>query len=477
MADLKRTIEIVFGGKDKLSPTITSVSKQLDTVSASVEKVAGPFSSMANGVIKADAALAGLAGAGLAYSITKFAGFEQTMLSVKSIMQASEPEYAAMTDLVMDLGKTTKFTAQEAADGLKFLGMSGMTAQDAMKALPEVLNLAQAAAMDLGNTADIVTNIMAGYGVKAANLGQVNDVLTATFTNSNTSLGELGEAFKMVGPVAKSMGFSIEETSATLGVLANAGYKAEMGGTALRNIMLALVAPAGNMGKLMKELGVDTEELGVDFSSSKNALDSLGVSVKDSSGQILPFSNILQQIKDGLSKIPDPADKAATLVEIFGKRGGPQMAALLQQGSGAVVDLEKKIDSMGGITKKTADDMESGLKGSLNALASAFDGISLAIGKAAKGVEDGLDGMSILFNAFSDAISKGAFKDIFDVFDDLSDEIKKFAENMADILPEALEKVDFKGFTKAINDLADELLPPVLTVPSHGDDTVYLFSR
>jgi len=458
MADLEKTVSIIFEGDDKLSSTVNSITSKLDSFDDKITTIAAPFAKVADGILKVDAALAALAVGGIAYSINKFADFEDVMLKVKGIIGASEEDYLKLTETTKELGATTKFTAVEAAEGLEFLALAGMKTDDAISALPDVLNLAQAAALDLGTTADIVTNIMAGYGIEVGDLSKTNDILTATFTNSNTSLEQLGAAFKFVGPVAKSLGFDIEETSAVLGVLGNAGYQAEMGGTALRNIMLALVAPAGNMGKLMKELGVDTEELGVDFASSKNALDSLGVTIKDANGDILPFTDILGQIKEGLEKIPDPADRTATLIEIFGKRGGPQMAALLSQGVDAITGLEGKINDLGGITGKIADEMESGIGGSLRQIRSAFESLTIEIGeKFSPGFETAADGVTLLLRALSKEIDSESFDQLFDALEDAGQSAYDFLSKIAEALPEAFKDVDFDKLINSLEDLGVEI--------------------
>lgn len=458
MADLQKTIEIVFGAVDDITPTVKSIQGTLGAIGDGAEDIAAPWAKVADNILKVDAALAAMAAGGVAYSIIKFAEFEDVMLKVRGILQANEEEYEALNAVTRDLGATTRYTATEAAQGLEFLALAGFNTTEAIEAIPEVLNLAQAAAIDLGTAADIVTNIMAGYGIEVENLSKSNDVLTATFTNSNTNLEQLGAAFKFVGPVAKSLGLDLEETASILGILGNAGYQAEMGGTALRNILVALVAPAGNMGKMMKELGVDTAEFGIDLSDSKNALRSLGVEVKDSEGNLKPFVDIMDQMKAGLDKIPDSADRTAVLIEIFGKRGGPQMAALLEQGSEAVLELEKKIRSLGGITGDIADQMESGMGGALRAMKSAFDEVAISIGeKMSDALEESVDGVIAIERVFGDIIKSDTFDPVFKAIKDFSDELGKNLQTIANNLPEAFKNVEFDGLLRAMGNVGDSL--------------------
>lgn len=454
MADLTRTIEILFNGTNRTGTAIKGVGDDLGKLNYAVGSVAAPFASVTDAVVKLDAALAALAVAGIAYSVTKFGEFQDVMLKVQGIMGASGAEAETLTNLTKDLGATTRYTATEAAQGLEFLAMAGLGYEKSIVALPEVLKLAQASATDLGRTADLITNIMSGYGIAADDLVKTSDVLTATFTNANTNLEELGQAYKYVGPVAKAMGLEIEETSAILGVLANAGYKAEQGGTALRNILIALVAPASGASKLLKEMGVNTEELGVDLASSKDALQSLGVSVQDANGDLRNMPDILADLARGLGTIESSADRTAVLVSIFGKRGGPQMAALLEQGSTAVTGMETKIRSLGGVTDKIATQMESGIGGALRTIKSAFESVTLEIGENfADGLIDPVTGVVTFLREMKVQVGAGAFDPIFDAFDNFGDEIRANMEGIAAALPEALEGVDWSGLLDAFGDL------------------------
>lgn len=457
-ADITRKMEIVFNATNRTGQVIESVGRDLSKLNYSVGSMAAPFAAATKGIVALDAALVAMAGAGIAYSVSQFASFDDVMRKVGGIMGASEAEFVQLTELTKNLGATTRYTAAEAAQGLEFLAMAGFNFEESMEALPQTLKLAQASATDLGVTADIVTNIMAGYGVEVGELAQTSDVLTATFTNSNTNLQELGQAFKYVGPVAKAMGLEIEDTSAVLGKLADAGYKADQGGTALRNILLALAAPMGNTGKLMKELGVDTEELGVDLSGSANALQSLGVTVKDAQGNLRPFEQIMDDLKAGLDKIPGPADRAAILVEIFGKRGGPQMAALLSQGSESVLNLEKKIRSLGGVTDKIATDMEADIGGAMRGLRSAFESVAIEVGgKFSDGLLDPIRSVSDVFRTLTFTVKDGAFDPVFNAFDRFGDNIADALQGIAENLPEALEGIEWGGLIDSFENIQETI--------------------
>src|SRR5690625_3127631 len=118
-----------------------------------------------------------------------------------------------MTELARELGATTQFSASQAADAMSFLSMAGFDVNQTMTAMPAVLNLAAAAQLDMAQSADIASNIMAGFNMDASELSGAVDVLAKSFTSSNTDLSQLGEAMKMVGPVASGFGVQFEERS------------------------------------------------------------------------------------------------------------------------------------------------------------------------------------------------------------------------------------------------------------------------
>lgn len=458
IADIKRVIDIVFesNAKDAAS-AIKTLSHDIKATTAAMGDISQPLAAAHDQVVKLEAALATLAIGGLAYSVNEYRNFEDVMLKVKGIIQASEEEYQQLIDLTKSLGATTRYTSAEAAQGLEFLALAGLNTNDALAALPVTLNLAQAAAISLGASADIVTNIMAGYGIAIKDLEKTADVLTATFTNSNTNLEELGQAFKYVGPVAKTLGLDIEEVAAALGVLADGGYKADMGGTALRNILIALVSPTRDFEKLAGKLGIDVGALANQVDLTATTLKALGVNAKDSSGNLRPLPDIMDQLRAGLDKIPGSADQAAILMDAFGKRGGPQMAALLNQGSDSVRELEEKIRGLGGVTGDIAKQMESGIGGALRELRSGFQAMTLEIGAAGSSqIDPAIRGLTELFRAVADEIGKGSFDAVFDSIGELSTRLGDQLKGIAQNLPAALDDVDFSRLAKSIEGLGEE---------------------
>lgn len=266
-----------------------------------------------------------------------FADFEAGMNQVKAVSGATGESFKQLEGLARQLGGTTKFSATEAAEGMNFLAMAGFEVDEIMSALPATLDLAAAGNMKLGRSADIVSNVMQGFAIDASRTQEVADILTKTFTSSNTSLEQLGEAMSYAAPVAKGFGQSIETTSAAVGLLSDAGIQASKAGTGLRRVFAYL---------------------------SKKS-DELGIRVFDAQGNMRDFANILADLeKQGMS--------SAEIMEIFGMRGGPMMQILLQRGADALKNFRGELENAGGTAKNVAETQLEGLKGAWIELQSAL---------------------------------------------------------------------------------------------------------
>src|SRR5690606_22687536 len=273
-----------------------------------------------------------------------------------------------LRDQARQLGADTQFSASEAADAMSFLAMAGFNVDQIYRSMPDTLNLAAAAQLDMGSAADIVSNIMTGFGIQTDRLGVAVDVLSKAFISSNTDLRMLGEGMKFVGPVASGLGVSFEETTAALGALSNAGIQGGMAGTSLRRILSALASEA----------------------------DKLGISTTDASGRLRPLADIIDDLNaKGMT--------TAETLAVFGERGGPAMQALLSQGGQALRQFTQQLEDAGGTAQAVAETQMQGLHGMIKELQSAGEELALSLGDAglldmAKRLTVGLTGLVRRFN-------------------------------------------------------------------------------
>ena len=284
--------------------------------------------------------------------------FEDQMASVLALTSATEAEFVQLNDTAEMLGRTTRFSAAEAADGMNFLAMAGFEVNEIIGAMPNVLQLASAASIDLGRAADITTNIMTGYGKTADELADVNDVLVKAFTSANINLSQLGQAMKFVGPVARSAGVEFEEVSATIGLLGNVGLQGTLAGTALRNAISRLINPS-------KE--------------AEKSIAALGLEVIDSKGKFVGVSEVVGQFEEAFKDVGGEAQRTAVLMEIFGQRAGPAMAALIEEGSESIREFTERLKDSEGIAERISEEKLKTLSGRFLLLKSAVTGVAIDI--------------------------------------------------------------------------------------------------
>jgi TP901 family phage tail tape measure protein len=222
-----------------------------------------------------------------------------------------------------------------------------------------MLNLAQAAGSDLAGTADIASNILSGFSLKADEMGRVGDVLSATFTTSNTTLQMLGDTLKYAAPVASSAGASIEQVAAMAGLLGNVGIQGSMAGTALRAAFLRLSAPP---------------------KVAADALANLGVEVKDLDGNLRSVPELLQELAQATEGLGS-AERAEAIKQIFGSEASAGLTELLKQaGSGALDSYIQQLQQAKGTADTMAKKMSATTAGSLKRLGSALESVAISIG-------------------------------------------------------------------------------------------------
>ena len=285
--------------------------------------------------------------------VSTLAGFERSMAAVAAITRATDAELAALRDTAKQLGATTEFTASQAADALKFLGMAGWSASQSMAAIPAVLDLATAAQMDLARAADISSNIMSAFGLAAADASKAADILAAASSRANTDVSQLGDGMKYVGPIASALGISMSDTAAAMGVLSDAGLQGSMAGTGLRQVLAGLANTTPQATKALQALGLDVAKLNPATTS---------------------IVDIIGQLKDaGLD--------AATALTVFGDRGAPAVLALIE-GATKLGTLTEELKNVDGEAKRMAETMRDQLQGNINGLMSALEGLIIQMGES-----------------------------------------------------------------------------------------------
>lgn len=306
------------------------------------------------------------ASVGLVGSIRLLADYEQQMSTVRAISGATEQQFKALRAEATLLGSTTRFSASQAAEGMTFLARAGFDVEQTLGAIGGTLQLAQAGALDLGRAADITSNILTGFRMQVSETGHLVDVLALASNAANTDVGQLGEAMKFVAPVAAGLGVSVEEATAAVSALSDAGLQGSLAGTGLRRVLSELESPSSKMLAFLADMGLKAEDVQVSQVGLTQALRALA--------------------RTGID--------TGTALELFGDRGGPAFE-VMSQAIPRIEELTDRLNNADGTAQRIAETMDDNLNGALLGVTSAFESVIIALGDG--GASSGLTGAAKLF--------------------------------------------------------------------------------
>lgn len=283
--------------------------------------------------------------------------FDSQMSTVAAISGATGEEFEILRAKAQEMGATTAFSATESAQAMEYMAMAGWKTTDITNGLAGVMNLAAASGEDLATTSDIVTDAMTAFGMSADQSTYFADVLAQTATNANTNVGMMGETFKYVAPLAGAMGYNIEDMSAAIGLMANAGIKGSQSGTSLRNIITNLASPTDKVA---------------------GAMDDLGISLTDSDGKTKSFGETLSDLRISFADL-DEVQKTQYASAIAGKEGMSGLLALINSSDEDFDKLTDSIKNCTGASEKMAEIRLDNLEGDVTLFKSALEGAQIAI--------------------------------------------------------------------------------------------------
>jgi TP901 family phage tail tape measure protein len=341
-----RATKKIIGGANRTDKALRKVDRRMKSTGATASMLGRTVGGLFAGLTATIA---------ITKTIKTMANYEQTMQTVRAVARATDEEFVKLNNSARLMGATTIFTASQAGEGLLFMSRAGLSATESVEALPHMLNLAAAGAIELGSAADYATNIMSAFAIEAAQAERVVDVLVYTANSANTSVSQLAEAMVYAAPLAGKLGQSIEMTAAAIGVLGDSGIQASMAGTNLRGILAALLGPTGAAAAALKKAGIALE-----------ALD--------------PATHSLVEIFDEFARAQMSAGDAAKLFnEVFGRRNVGAALTLMSY-TDRMRELNGELENAEGEAERVAMMMSDTLTGAFKSLMSAVEELMLQSG-------------------------------------------------------------------------------------------------
>lgn len=403
-----RLIDKMTGPLNNAGNALANHAKQFNRAGRDIQRAGRSISKVGASLTKS--VTAPIVGAGAA-AVKLAAGFEKGMDKVQSIsgkvsnkalvdvsntaekmglsfQKGSTNAETAMNILgakAKEMGAKTKFSATEASEAYSYMAMAGWKAGDMLNGIEPIMKLAGASGESLASTSDILTDALTAFGKSAADTGEFADVLVAASSNANTNVAMLGESFKYAAPVAGALGYSVQDVSAALGLMANSGIKASSAGTSLRSWMSRMSKP--------------TDEVAV-------AMKTLGISLTDSNGNMKDFGTVMTETRsafDGLSK----SQKAQYASSLAGKTGMSGLLAIVNSSDKDFKKLTEAINGSSGACNKMYDVANDNLNGQLTILKSTVESIGISFGEKltpyVKKTVELIQNAANKFNSLSDA--------------------------------------------------------------------------
>jgi TP901 family phage tail tape measure protein len=401
------SIEAVFKAIDKFSAPVAKMSGVADRMARKarsgigatnrvVDKIAGGMkdSALAFGAasVVAGAAVLGVAKTG--------ADFEQSIVNVGAVMGKSRSQIQDLEKEAMRLGVVTQFSSSEVADAMEMMARKGFDSKEILQGIPGVLNAVAASGEGMAEVSTVVGSAIRGFGLEAGAASHVADILAFSAEKTGARITEMGEALSIAAPTAKTLGVSIEDTAAAVGLLQKMGIDASTAGTATATMLAKITKPSKDAAEQMAHLGIK---------------------FKDAKGNMLPFRDVLGQFVKAGDKAGGNMNRMAFFAELVGLRGDKAAIALSDMSkSGDFDKLAQSLQKVDGYSEKVAKLRMDTTKGSWKLLTSTVEVLETRLFNLKSGAIKGvIDQTNAWIAANQDLIVQKVQDTIKDVADNL----------------------------------------------------------
>ncbi|MGE7121799.1 phage tail tape measure protein [Peribacillus sp. NPDC046944] len=384
-----KSTESVHKENEKLSKSAKNSGDSLKDQAVNSNKAKDSMDNLASSSVKLKEVFATIGAAAFAKQMYDLGAsaiqvgmdFDKGMSEVKAVAEASAKDFEAMRKQAIQLGADTTKSAKEVSAGQLELAKSGLSAKQAMAAIPGAINASTASGEEMSVAVSVMTSALNGFQLEASESAHVADVLAMAANKSKADISDMGYAFKYAATPAKALGITLEETSAATMIMTNAGLAGEQAGTSLRSALISLAKPSEDAGK---------------------KLDVLGVAITNNKGNMRPFALIMNELRDKTDKMGN-AQKLAALSTIFGTEAATGMLSILDSAPGTMEKFTKSLKESDGASKKAADTMTDNLAGSVEEFKGSIESASVSVSDILKPtVREGTEALTDLVGGFND---------------------------------------------------------------------------
>ena len=435
MADLQKTIEIIFGGVDRVSTVVNAIDRNVSQMAAGIGGATAPLASLHDGLLKTEAAAAALAAGGLALAYAKSVEFEGAIIELEKVLGEGElGGLESAKQAALELSETYGESATEILASTANFKQAGFDLEESMGLAKTAMDLVIAGGVDAAAASDLLVASLKGFKEPATEAGRLVDILNEVSNNYATDVEQLARGMAGLSPIANQMGLSMEETAGILTPVIEVFRSGDEAAVALKTGLLKLVDDAKPV---------------------RAALASIGVSQTDANGALRSGKDILMDVATAFQGL-DQNQKLFVTQQLVGIEQSARMVEVFDQLSKTTEITQTALKAAGSAGEEVAKRLASA-EVQIGVFKTTFENLATVVGDQFKAAAtEAIAGGSQIAQALRESVEGGAFDAVFDAFNDFFDDLAKTLRGMADVLPEALEGVDFSRFVESLRGVVGE---------------------
>ncbi|MFA5408409.1 MAG: phage tail tape measure protein [Bacilli bacterium] len=435
MADLEKTVSIIFAGVDNLSGTASQINRSFSDLGGSISSVADPLAGIAESVLKAEAALAALAVGGLVVAFNASKNFESSMIELKKVVGDQPEVLDAAKTKALELSAVYGESASDILGSMAEFKQAGFDMNDSMTLAATAMDMVIAGGVEASQASELLVASLKGFREPASEAGRLLDILNSISNAYATDVEQLGVGMAALSPIAYQMGFSMEETAGVLTPVIEIFRSGDEAAVALKTGLLKLID---------------------DSAPVKNALESIGVSQFDLNGNMRSGKDILNDVAVAFQGL-DQNQKLFVTQQLVGIQQSARMVEVFDNLSKSTDITAVAMGSAGSAAGEVAARLESS-EVAVNRFISSFTNLSIAVGDSFReAAKEAINGGTDIETALEGLVRSGAFDPLLNMVAEFAEDTGTYLSGIAQALPEAMEGVDFSALIEQVRGLGTEI--------------------
>lgn len=438
MADVSKSVEILFTGNDKLSDKMGAIRGGFNSLDDSITSLSGPLADLASGVLTVEAALSALATGALVYSVDKAIKFQNATIELDKVLSEEEGlagSLDAASKKAIEFSDKYGESSTDILSSMANFKQAGFEVDESMQLVGNSMDLVIAGELEAAESSELLVAQLKGFKAPAEEAGRLVDILNAVSNEYATNVKELATGMADLSPVANQMGLNFEETAGVLTPVIEVFGSGSEAANALKTGLLKLID---------------------DTAPVQDALASIGVAQRDANGELRSGKDILYDVMGAFGGLTQ-SQKLFVTQQLVGVEQSARMVEVFDQGNKVMAVTETALKSAGSAAAEVAKRLESA-EVQVDRFGASFENLAIAVGtKFLDATASAAGGATDLNKAIREAVEEGSFDPLFQVLDNIGIRIGGKFKEIAEAMPEALADVDWTKLTNSIKNLTGEI--------------------